>query len=103
MGAVDLAGMKQIKNSFWVFQTIRKKRMKELVLVLMVVVLLPGIICPPVTVKPPSPVEENPDVKPVQEDVVCSSSLSWRLSVHQGVGVGAGIRSEVQWGDTPTM
>ena len=43
---------------------------------LMVVVLLPGIICPPVTVKPPSPVEENPDVKPVQEDVVCSSSLS---------------------------
>ena len=64
--------------------------MKELVLVLMVVVLLPGIICPPVTVKPPSPVEENPDVKPVQEDVVCSSSLSWRLSVHRGGGDGGG-------------
>ena len=76
MGTVDLDEMKQMYNSFSVFQVIPKKRMKELVLVLMVVVLLPGIICPPVTVKPPSPLEENPDVKPVQEDVVCSSSPS---------------------------
>ena len=33
-------------------------------------IMVPGIICPPVTVRPPTPVEKDPDVKPVQDDVV---------------------------------
>ena len=49
--------------------------MKEVILLLVAVVLLPGIICPPVTVKPPSPVEGDPDVKPVKDDVVCMFEL----------------------------
>ena len=57
-----------IQVNLAIFQAVIMK----LVLLLLVVVL-PGIICPPVDkkiVKPPSPPEEDPDVKPVEEDVV---------------------------------
>ena len=47
--------------------------MREVTFLLVAVVLLPGIICPPVTVKPPAAVVEDADVKPVQDDVVSLS------------------------------